>query len=123
MARRTLDAARTAALARGVVGIFLVGWPDRLDHGIDNSSTNTVTTGLTRALGVRHLLEAAVLWRRPSTCLLAGLTAVDLIHTSSMVAIAAGSTTYRRFGVAGVLLGGSMTGVTLAARARAQHGR
>lgn len=121
MTRRTLDAPQTNAVVRGVVGCCLVCWPDRLGNAIDPSSTSTVTIGLMRTLGVRHLVESAVLWRWPSTRLLTGLTAVDVIHASSMGAIAAGSSTYRRLGTVGLLLASSLAGLTLAARARSEH--
>jgi hypothetical protein len=103
------------AALRGLLGCLLLCFPKRVGEAVDPAATTGATVGLTRLLGARHLAEATVLWCHPSSRLLKGLVAVDLIHASSMAAISVGSARYRQLARAAAFLAAAMVGVSVAA--------
>ena len=73
------------ALARVVYGLLLVAIPNRLLHRVSKGQASKQELTLTRVLGARLLLQAAVTDVRPDAVSVALGAEVDLIHAISMV--------------------------------------
>jgi len=78
---------------------------------------------VTRLLGIRHLIQAAVTAAAPNAVVLTIGAQVDLAHAASMVALAAASPPLRRAGLADGLIAAMFAAAgTAGARARRQAG-
>lgn len=87
------------SLPRAVLGITFVVIPTRVARAASSAVGRDPRDPVTVAvvlLGVRHLLEAAILQRHPRRDVLRTIVGVDLLHATSMAALAWRSRTYRR---------------------------
>lgn len=100
MARATRDRAvyATGAVARAAWGTLLLVAPGRLLQPFGPVTTTAVVT--LRVLGLRHLAQAAVTFRRPTPVTLAFGAVVDGLHAGSALALAAVDRQQRRAALA-----------------------
>jgi hypothetical protein len=95
---------RTTAAVRAGWGVILLTWPEQLLRAGGGGPVPPLAVAAVRVLGARHLLQAgasAVL----ATGAVAGLGAlVDMAHAGSCVALAAGSSRWRRVALADALI-------------------
>jgi hypothetical protein len=87
-------ATRRLALARAGWGLVLLGAPARLTGGRGEPPAAR-RRWVVRALGVRHLLQAAVTAWRPTPVVVAADAATDVLHAASMAALAVGDARWR----------------------------
>ncbi|HLI41936.1 MAG TPA: hypothetical protein VKV35_09875 [Streptosporangiaceae bacterium] len=83
------QAARWFAAARAGYGLALVGRPGRAVRLAQGSPADGRARAVTRVLGARHLIQAAVTAARPGPRTLALGAGADAAHAASMLALAA----------------------------------
>ena len=94
------------ALARVVYGLLLVIAPKRLLHKVSGQRTTTRERALTRVLGARLLLQAAVTDVRPDAVSVALGAETDLVHAASMLVWAVVDRRSRRLTLMSAVLAG-----------------
>jgi hypothetical protein len=92
--------------ARACYGAALILAPRAALGGPALGADEPGSVPIARLLGVRHLAEAAVLFRRADRRLLLAGAGVDCLHAASMLALAAISPSRRRLAVAGAASAG-----------------
>jgi hypothetical protein len=82
--------ASTAALivVRATAGSALLLAPDRVLEVLPGHRTDRATRNVARVLGARDLIEAGLLWNRPSRRRVLIGVGVDITHVATMVALA-----------------------------------
>ena len=78
---------RASALGRAALGLVLLVRPDDLAALLDGPRGGRHP--VLRVLGARHVVQAALLLRRPTSAVVAGSVAVDALHAASDLALAA----------------------------------
>lgn len=117
---------RAAIALRAAAGCGLLLFPESIVSAIEpRGSVDQPTIVGARVLGIRHLVEAAVLADRHSHVVLFAGAAIDAIHAASMVAVALLSPTHRRpaLASAGSATGLAAVGAVLAESARRSRRR
>jgi hypothetical protein len=102
----TSRAPETLCAARACYGAALILAPHAALGGRALGAAEPGSVPLARLLGVRHLAEAALLYRRADRRLLLAGAAVDCAHGATMLALAAISPSRRRLAVAGAASAG-----------------
>ncbi len=87
------------AVVRAGWGLALLIAPAAVTSTVHHAPPGTRTRVVARVLGARHLAQAAVTAVRPTREVLRGGAVVDVLHASSMVALAVVSGPYRRAGL------------------------
>jgi hypothetical protein len=85
---RAHDRYSVAAIgARSVAGITLLTRPRMLLTAVGGAPLDESVVAFARALGARHLVEAAILWRWTTPTLVRAGAAVDMVHAASMLVL------------------------------------
>lgn len=87
--------ARVLGGATCSLGLVLVSSPGRVGQLVAGRG-HVPSSWITRMLGVRYLVQGTAQLVRPGQAVLAPSAAVDLLHGGTMLALAAGSSNYRR---------------------------
>ncbi len=121
-------------LVRGGYGAVLLCAPGTAIRLSGAGPASSRTLAVTRVLGARHLIQAAVTAAAPNAAVLTVGAQVDCAHAASMLAVAAASRPLRRAGLADGLIATvlAVAGLAVAGtgtarpprrqRARARHG-
>jgi hypothetical protein len=88
-----------SALARAGAGACLIARPRPIVALAGAGQPDTVAVIGARALGARHLLEAAALYLRPVPSTQRLILGIELVHAASMFGLAAVSRQHRRLAV------------------------
>lgn len=108
-------------LVRGGYGAVLLCAPGTAIRLSGARQASPRARAVTRLLGFRHLLQAAVTVAAPNAVVLTIGAQVDLAHAASMLALAAASPPLRRAGLADGLIAAMFAAAgTASARARRQ---
>jgi hypothetical protein len=111
-------------LVRGGYGAVLLCAPSTAIRLSGARQASPRVRAVTRLLGIRHLLQAAVTMAAPNAVVLTIGAQVDLAHAASMLALAAADRPLRRAGLADGLTAAVFAAVgTAGARSRRQAGR
>jgi hypothetical protein len=73
--------------ARALTGVTLLGWPRHALTAVSGQAPGDRAELYARVLGVRHLAEAAILWRWTTPAVLRAGAAVDAVHGASSVVL------------------------------------
>ncbi|MGI8726846.1 MAG: hypothetical protein ACR2K6_04110 [Solirubrobacterales bacterium] len=99
---------RPLALVRAAFGALLLCFPDFMLREVPHRKIDHPADVVARILGLRHLIEAAVLGRRRSRTWVLLAVAVDVIHAATAFGLAAVDDRHRRValsnGVSAILL-------------------
>jgi hypothetical protein len=110
-------------LVRGGYGAVLLCAPGTAIRLSRARPASPRARAVTRLLGIRHLIQAAVTAAAPNAVVLTIGAQVDLAHAASMLALAAASPPLRRAGLADGLIAAMFAAAgTAGARARRQAG-
>jgi hypothetical protein len=114
----------TAALLRGAYGLALCCAPGLIIRLAGGVVATPGDRAVGRVLGVRHVAQAVVSLARPTPAVLALGAGADVLHSASMVALAALDRPRRRLGCTDALIAAAFAaaGGTLAARRAAAAG-
>lgn len=96
-----MDTTRLVAAARGGWAIFLLTCPDRPTSALTGMRLTEHDRRVLRVLGARELIQAAISLLHPSPRVLAAGSAVDALHATSCLGVAAVDTRWRRGGLLG----------------------
>jgi hypothetical protein len=115
----------TAALLRGAYGLALCCAPGPIISLAGGVVATPGDRAVGRVLGVRHVAQAIVSLARPTPAVLALGAGADVLHSASMVALAALDRPRRRLGCTDALIAAAFAaaGGILAARRAAAAGR
>lgn len=105
---------RATAGVRAVAGAGLLLRPDLAARLLGSPPTGAHP--VLRGLGVRHLVEAATLWTRPTRTATDVAVAIDAVHVGSLLGFAAISAEHRRPALRDAALATGLLLATLHAR-------
>lgn len=108
-------------LARAAWGIALLLAPRHVLRRIHHGPVDGPSVQVLRVLGVRHLLQAALVSQRPTPRVLLAASAVDLSHCLSAVPVALVGGRYARAGAVETVVAGAWT-LAEVRRRRHSHG-
>jgi hypothetical protein len=109
-------ALRAFPLLRAGYGAVLLCAPGALIGVCTGQPPSRLARRTARVLGIRHLSQAVITAREPSSLVLAGGALVDLAHAASMLALAAGDRPARRAEIADGLIATAFAGAGAALR-------
>jgi hypothetical protein len=110
---------RRPALLHAVVGAALLAFPGAVARRAGWSTGDRAGALAVRLLGIRHLGQAAALWRWPGRLALRLGGTVDVLHGASMAVLAAGGGSRRRAALASMLAAAALAAVQFT---EANHG-
>jgi hypothetical protein len=99
---------------RFAAGVALLLFPDRVLGDLPHRRIDGAARAFARVLGVRHILEAVVLWRRPTHAWVELGAAVDGVHAATMAGLAVAKRQDRRLATANAVTAGALAAAGLA---------
>lgn len=100
---------RALTAARVLYGVVLLGFPRTLVSDLGGRREDRAVRVIARLLGVRHLVEAAVVERHHSRSWILADATVDGAHAGTMLAVAAVDRRRRRLALTNALVAGALT--------------
>ena len=104
---------------RFAAGTALLLFPGRVLGDLPHRRVDRAARGFARVLGARHLVEATVLWRRPTHRWVEVGAAVDGVHAATMAALAVARPDERRLALVNAVSAGALAAAGVAESRRA----
>lgn len=111
----------TLVIARSIVGAAELFAPDRLLRAVAGQDTDSRARQVTRVLGTREILQAAVTAVQPSRRVLVGGATVDALHAASMVGLGVLNVRRRREALTSAAVAGLFTMWQLVMSSRSRY--